>query len=105
MDHLFFDPATLYDEEGNLIPVHKLPESTRRANNGITGASALQVGSFEPWKQVLSGTRLVLHRLQSFLQARTAGTTSALGLGLSTEQWLEDVMSLVTDEARVANCS
>jgi hypothetical protein len=26
-----FDPASLYDEAGNLLPVHKLPESARRA--------------------------------------------------------------------------
>jgi phage terminase small subunit len=38
----FFDPATLYDEEGGLIPVHKLPESTRRAISTIENDKGFQ---------------------------------------------------------------
>lgn len=31
----FFDIRTLYDEAGNLIPLHELPEGTARALNGM----------------------------------------------------------------------
>ena len=44
-----FDPAELYDADGNLIPLHQLPEHVRRA---ISGVSAAGRAEYKFWDKV-----------------------------------------------------
>jgi phage terminase small subunit len=57
----FFDPSKLFDEEGNLIPVHKLDDDTAAAISSIEVSEVVsgQLGTKDALRVVLTLVRKI----------------------------------------------
>ena len=80
----FFDPASMYDESGNLLSINEMPEETRRA---IAGIEQGLLGKPSKIKAVskLGGLELAAKILQMVKQEQTQQTAVQIVISSSPE--------------------